>query len=510
MKFVIVGGGAAGWLTALYLEKTIPYAKITLIESEDIGILGAGEGSVPALTQFLKGIDISETDMLQNCNATFKLGISFENWTGDGSKYMHGFKVDNPTIDTQKISKSNNTLSGGLPNLESDYGMINLIANDYDLNEVLADSIFAYKNKSPYVLLDNQLDKAVQYSYHFDAALFAKHLRNVGRDRGIKRMEGVVTKVNSNNDGNITSVLVKNTLVEGDFFFDCSGFSRLLIGKHYNTKWKSYTDKLKLNTAIPFHIENDTKKIQSYTQAIAMKYGWMWKIPLQNRIGCGYIFDKNYISVDEAKTEVEEFLGKSININKVIPFDAGRFEDVWVNNCIAVGLSSGFAEPLEATSLWVSIVQLETITKKALMNNTQFYRDELNSYMANFNDSVCDFLHFHYMSDRNDTDFWKTYPKNNPSEHLLKKLKSWKHRAPNILDNYLYDIFHLRSWNQVGYGIGKLTKELYKEENSIYKIDIALKTWLRGYKENIKVAEENALDQLTFINHVKDNKIKSQ
>ena len=510
MKFVIVGGGAAGWLTALYLEKTIPYAKITLIESEDIGILGAGEGSVPALTSFLKGIDISEVDMLQQCNATFKLGISFENWTGDGSKYMHGFKVDNPAIDTQKISESGNILSGGLPDLEIDYGMMNLIANDYDLNDALVDSIFAYKNKSPYVLFDNKIDKAVQYSYHFDASLFAKHLRNTARDRGVKRIEGEVQKINSDKEGNITSVEVNKKLIEGDFFFDCSGFNRLLLGKHFGVEWKSYTDKLKLNTAIPFHLENENDTIQSYTQAIAMKYGWMWKIPLQNRMGCGYIFDKNYISVDEAKKEVEEFLGKSINVNKVIPFEAGRFENVWVKNCIGVGLSAGFTEPLEATSLWVTVVQLETITRKALTKNTQFYRDELNNYMASFNDSVVDFLHFHYMGKRSDTEFWKTYPINNSSEQLSKKLNSWKYRTPNILDNYLYDIFHLRSWTQVGYGLGVINKDLYKEENSLYKLDINLNKWLSAYKQNIEIAEKDALDQTEFINYVKDNKIKSK
>jgi len=510
MKFVIVGGGAAGWLTALYLEKTIPYAKITLIESEDIGILGAGEGSVPAITHFLNGINISEKDILQKCNATFKLGISFENWTGDGSKYMHGFKVDNPAIDTNKVSKTNNTLNVGLPDIGIDYGMMNLIANNYDLNTNLADSLLAYENKSPYVLLENRLDKAVQYSYHFDASLFAKHLRNEARDRGIKRIEGEVTNVNSDTNGNITSVEVSKKSIDGDFFFDCSGFNRLLLGKHFGTNWKSYTDKLKLNTAIPFHLENENEEIQSYTQAIAMKYGWMWKIPLQNRIGCGYIFDKNYISVDEAKKEVEEFLGKSINVNKVIPFEAGRFENVWVNNCIGVGLSTGFAEPLEATSLWTIVVQLETITKKALLNNNQFYRNELNSYMAKFNDAICDFLHFHYISDRNDTDFWKEYPKTNLSEQLSQKLKNWKERTPNTIDNHLYDIFHLRSWTQVALGINKISKELFVDENEIYKLNVDLINWRKNYLKNLEFAKENALTQLEFLNYLKEDKIKTE
>ena len=171
MKIVIVGGGTAGWLSALYLNRLLPNSEITLIESEDIGILGAGEGSVPIFPQFLSSLGINESDFIKNTNATFKVGIHFENWKSDGSSYFHPFQLGNFTfLDTTNLTDSGNPMELGLPDIGVDYPLINFLANGNDLNENIVSHKLAYTNKSPYIVEDGRLKMLNQYSYHFDAS----------------------------------------------------------------------------------------------------------------------------------------------------------------------------------------------------------------------------------------------------------------------------------------------------------------------------------------------------
>ena len=513
MKIVIVGGGTAGWLSALYLNRLLPNSEITLIESEDIGILGAGEGSVPIFPQFLSSLGINESDFIKNTNATFKVGIHFENWKSDGSSYFHPFQLGNFTfLDTTNLTDSGNPMELGLPDIGVDYPLINFLANGNDLNENIVSHKLAYTNKSPYIVEDGRLKMLNQYSYHFDASLLAKYLKDLAKSRGVQRIVGNVSKINKDKIGNITSITAEGITFKSDFVFDCSGFNKLLIGKEYNSNWVSYKDKLKVDRAIPFFLEQDSDAIKPYTEAIAMDYGWMWKIPLQNRYGCGYIFDSNYINWEQAKEEVERFVGNPIKINRQIEFDAGRFERVWINNCISVGLSSGFTEPLEATAIWTIIEQLTHITKPALESNTQSIRDEYNDYIGRFNDSISDFLHFHYLTNKTNTPFWKDYQSTTKvSDRTTKKLEMWKARFPNDFDlkGGNMEVFSTTSWIYVGVGVSEsiIPIDVIKKENSSYGLDKLIKMWVSGYTENFKKVMNKTIDHKKFIDSILKNKI---
>jgi tryptophan halogenase len=447
INIVIVGGGTAGWLTALTMNKISKDTNITLIESDEIGILGAGEGSTPNFSKLIKILDIDYFDFIKKTNSTHKLGISFENWNGDGKKYMHPFTSEHNEFDW--------TISNG-KNIASEY-LGYIFKNEIDINDVILSNKMAYENKTP--------SHMNMYGYHFDANSVANYLKELGEQRGIKRIEGIVDSFNKDNNNNINCIKLKSneSIDDVDFVFDCSGFNRLIIGKEYNTNWKSYEDKLLVNTAMPFFLPQFKTEINPYTRAIAMKYGWMWMIPLQHRWGCGYIFDDNYITSEEAKKEVEEFFGHDIETNRSIKFKAGRFEKTWQGNCIALGLSSGFTEPIEATSIFMAVNQLslisEELIRKFLSGNSRI-REEYNTAISTLNDDVCDFLQFHYFTKRSDTAFWKEYFfKSKKSSKLQRKINSWKVNVPKLLD-FSYESFGLVNWLLVGIGLDFFKKNL--------------------------------------------------
>ena len=498
-KIVIVGGGTSGWMTALYMNFLSEKYDITLIESEEIGILGAGEGSVPYFPTFLGKMGIKERDFIKNTNATFKIGISFENWRKDGKKYFHPFDVERKQVsyNLKKHELNSDITKYRLSDLDIPYSMINLMANDETFEDSFINSILSYNNKSPYIEIDGFEDLIAIYSLHFDAHLVAKYLRGVAEGRGIKRIEGVVSKINNNEDGFITSVICNDIQYDCDIIFDCSGFKRLIIGDHFKTNWKSYQDKLKVNTAIPYFLPMG-EKIPPYTKSIAMDYGWMWQIPLQNRWGCGYIFDDNYIDVETAKEEVRKYLGHDVEMNRTIKFDAGRYEDVFVKNCIAVGLSAGFTEPLEATAIWSAMQTVSMITQNLIENPKENMVKEFNLINGNFNDDIVNFLHFHYLTNKDNTPFWKDYEKTTvKSDKLQRYLNLWKERTPNGFDSIGHsNNFGPQSFLIVGYGLGHdiISKDLIKKENKIYNLDEKLKNWREEYYKNLTYAESKSLD----------------
>jgi tryptophan halogenase len=449
-KVTIVGGGAAGWLTALYLNKILPESQVTLIESETIGILGAGEGSVPTLVEFLRFLEIDEKEFVVKTNATHKLGILFDNWNGDGKNYFHLFRVLH-----QKFNYAYDD-NGELINEFFGY----LYQNNAPtiLGEI--SEILARNNKSPFI--DGTIDGSNQianYSYHFDAHLVAKFLREKAEERGVQRIEGVIDNFIQDSEGNIVKVVLPDTEIECDFVFDCSGFKRLLIGNLFKSPWKSYTDQLKINTVIAFQLPQFENKVEPYTKAVCMKNGWMWQIPLQNRIGCGYIFDKNYITPEQAKQEVEELLGHEVKIVNNIKFDAGAYREVWIKNCIAVGLSSAFTEPIEATSIFNAINQLWALDASKLLNYNKKFINTYNEYVNKMNDDVLDFLYFHYITRRKDSTFWKEYlPTTTIPSSLETKLIHWENSTYEIND-FKTNPFGLPSWLQVGFGLDLFNKE---------------------------------------------------
>jgi tryptophan halogenase len=371
MKFVIVGGGTAGWLTALYINRHFPNDNVTVVASSEIGILGAGEGTTPPFIDFLNEVGIGQQDLFDNCKATVKTGIKFTNWNGDGEEYFHNFTT-------------------GL------------------------------------------------HALHFDASLLAKYFQQVAVSRGVKLVDDEVLGVQFEENNDIESLTLKSgKQVEVDFLFDCSGFRRMFIGGYYKSNWTEYPMPCK--RAIPFFLPNDGTNLPEYTESVAMKYGWIWKIPVQGRYGCGYVFDSTMTTDEEAAQEIRDYLGHDFTSPRTFNFNAGAYDQCWINNCMAVGLSAGFIEPLEATSIWVQIIALRMFVE---VYGTEIARYKLNSDMKEVNEDVLAFLYYHYMTERKDTNFWKNFTINNKKPERLFSEKQ-----------YNFNMFTKHSWSAITNGI---------------------------------------------------------
>jgi tryptophan halogenase len=459
-NIVILGGGTVGWLAALMVKQYNPHIPVTVVESEEIGILGAGEGTVPDFVKILTYLHIDIIDLIKECDGSFKLGITFTNWNGDSQSYFHGFGNMYFNGLNDEIKKLNAYLVGNnIPIQESLIG--------YHL--VKQGRISLYKNNS-----DGKLDSHCAFALHFNARKLATFLRSVAESRGIGRVEGkVVDVVNKPNNDIDYLELDSRQKVSGDFFFDCSGFARLLVGKHYTTEWQSYNNHLPLDTALPFFVPHDNKNIKPHTEAIAMKYGWVWKIPVKDRYGCGYVFDSSYINEQQAIEEVEEYFKIKIETPKTFKFKAGGFKDTMVKNCAAVGLAQSFVEPLEATSIWVSCLNIRQILNQGLLHKrTDQAVAMFNKQARLFNQQVVDFLYLHYLTNRSDSDFWKEFREKNPAPPELMEFLQYWHDYGITDDVDLFDatserrqvsIFSKESWLQVSDGLKLLNPSIFKE-----------------------------------------------
>ena len=510
MKIVIVGGGTAGWLTALLVKQFYPRFDITLIESEEIGILGAGEGTVPHFINVLDFLRIPVSDLIKECSATIKSGIKFTNWNGDQESYFHHFFAKDD-LDLWTSDRGYNY------NLLPSY----LISRGESLDRLNFMSKISEQFKVPFMLIDvndyhlknyedpiDSLQNLGTFALHFDARLLAKFLRKIAEQRGISRTEGKIKTFNSDKADNIVDVILENEkVIACDFIFDCSGFARLIIGKHFKSKWIDYSDHLPMNTAVPFFIPHDGKNIPAYTEAIAMKYGWIWKIPVQNRYGCGYVFDSTYINEKEALLEAEEYFNCNLTSPKSFKFSAGAFEDTLVKNCFAVGLAQNFVEPLEATSIWVFTVNLINFLKSNVINDL----NEKNIYLINEScrrilEPVPEFLHFHYLTQRNDSEFWKNFRKeNNTPIKLRQKLNVWNSIPLFDHDNQPLEMFKMGSWLAVGAGTKIYNKEIFKKIiNDFGFEELLLKECNELDKKQNHVAKACLLHQ-DFIELLKNN-----
>ncbi len=440
-NFVILGGGTAGWFTALFIQKVRPNDNVSIIESTKIGTIGVGEATTPNVINFFTYLNIPIEDVIKNTNGTIKNGISFENWNGDGKKYFHAF-FEHLTPFKVHPMFSNDCF---------EFYLKHLIHENKNLEDYQYSPLISYQNK-----VDT---KHTSYALHFDAGMLAAFLKKTAIERGINHIDAEFESLSTNDKNDITKITLNNgQSVDVDFVFDCSGMARKIIGEHYKQKWISYRDHLPMKKAII--IPKEKEDLFPYTKAIAMKYGWIFEIPLQHRVGRGYIFDSDYINEEQALKECEEYYGEKINVKKVIDFDAGRFEKVWVNNCVAVGLSSTFIEPLESTSLFLTIEQLMMFNH---FHNTWFEsneddRDMYNLICGNNMKETLSFVYLHYITKRKDSQFWIDFPtKHKPPKHFEKKLHKLKQnniRHYDCVDTMLTAQFRMSSYVQVAQGLG--------------------------------------------------------
>lgn len=514
-SFVIVGGGTAGWISALYLRYKMPTAKITLVESESIGILGAGEGTTPAFVTLLQKLRIPLSRLIDETSSTIKNGIKFTNWTKDSNYYYHGFfasddvglsAFDNP----QYLPDTSLLLAYAQANGKA-FSEINFCEDISEKNKIALFVHPEYDNQFIPDPLDKYFSHA-HYANHFDAATLASFFQKVAvEERNITRIEGKVVDHKQHDNGDLYEVVLESgESVEGDFFIDCTGFARKFIGKVYGSEWVSHKEQLTVDSAMPFFLPIDEKDIPAYTESTAMKYGWMWKIPLQHRYGCGYVFDSKHTTEEEVKEEIRELVGDQEITwprENAFQFEPGYYKTPWTNNCIAVGLSGAFIEPLEATSIWASIIYLETAFKdvSGIIRRPQAYVDDFNSRAAQVNEDIFEFVYFHYMGGRSDNKFWEHYQNlDNAPKRVKDMLTRWEQVVPTYTD-YRDSIFPLQSWVSVAAGLGHLNTELYEQ---VYKdnelpegVGVDYESFLEAKSEIV----ETMSDHVTFIKDIKEN-----
>ena len=334
-RVIIVGGGTAGWMTAAGLSKSLGSTiEITLVESDVIGTVGVGEAVIPLIKSFHALLGLQEEEFLRAVNGTFKLGIEFENWGRLGESYFHPF---GPTGVEAWAAQFHHYWLKALRQGET--GAL----RNFSLEASMA--------QAGKFTLDSE--PQAQFAYHFDASLYAQLLRKLSEANGVRRVEGKVVDVQVHGEsGFIESVqLESGEQIEGDLFIDCSGFRGLLIQQVMQTEWEDWSHWLRNDRAVAVQTELVSPPAP-YTLSTARSSGWQWKIPLQNRVGNGLVYGSDYLSDDEAKKALlDNIEGKPINEVRTIKFRTGRRKQQWVKNCVAVGLSSGFLEPLESTSI---------------------------------------------------------------------------------------------------------------------------------------------------------------
>lgn len=470
MKIVVVGGGTAGWLAALIISKTKPHEhSITVIESSNINIIGAGEGSTGTMTNIIQNLSANygcnEKEFIESCDVTPKLGIDFKDWTGDGSSYISpndGSFTSNTPFDYISAHTIAN-LPRDKQHLNSEYGFI------IDLNKYTFD------------LKDGPA------AYHFDAFKVGRYFKKVCGNQ-INNIDAEVVDVLLSEDGSINSLKLSNdSVIEGDFFIDATGLSRVLMTK-LGATWDSYKENLPVNRAMPFLLpyEND-EIIRPVTVAWAQKNGWMWDIPVLHRRGCGYVYAGDFVDDDTAHAELEKTIGKKVDPIRVIKFEAGRLNQLWIKNCLAVGLCAAFAEPLEATSIHTTIVQLENFAQLCLNYSKSVTCDPRNIALYNdrytfMYDLIKDFLVVHYQGGRKDSEFWKYVTSGETlTSHAKSMIELCKHRLPN---NSLFPGISGASgwplWSYILTGTNNLTAKIAKQELILHRMELyAEKTYDR-------------------------------
>ncbi len=437
MKIVIVGGGTAGWLAAAtFIVSDVRRKKeglpakldITVLESDNIPIIGAGEGSTGIFSSFitkkLEPLGINEIDFLYKTDATLKLGIKFKDWKTLNHTYLSPIQPTNTTM----------------MNIDMELLGCYVYGNYHDSTPAgyLMDRGYScYKSGKGLIPIN---------AYHFDAHEVGKYFKEICLKHGVKNVKGTINQLNLNKEsGFLNSVNIKESeeKIEGDFWIDASGFARILTN-NMDSGWTSYKEHLPTNSAIPYLYPHDDNVLPE-TLAWAQPNGWMWQIPTQERYGCGYVYSDAFTTYDKALDELMKNTGRKIEPIRNIKFDVGRINKFWNKNILSIGLSSGFLEPLQATSIHSTIIQLDIFAYHFFQADIE--RIDFSTSPSIYNNTIIkmwddfrDLLQIHYMTEREDTEFWKycknELPKTDKVKHILEVCKK---RAPSSWD---FDVYH--------------------------------------------------------------------
>lgn len=445
-EITIVGGGSAGWMTAAALSKVLnrDYT-IRLIESEEIGTVGVGEGTIPLIKLYNQGLDLDEADFIRRTKGAFKLGIHFVDWYARGASYIHGFGKIGQDLGLVPFYQYWLKLRQ-----EGKAGPL----DDYSINTVACNAnkfMPAAQDRPNSPLAD------IAYAYHFDAGLYARYLREYAEARGVQRIEGKVVDFTLRaEDGFVESVTMENgTRIGGQLFVDCSGFRGLLIEQALHTGYEDWTHWLPCDRAVAVPCANAPGPITPYTRATARTAGWQWRIPLQHRIGNGHVFSSHYISEDEATAQLMSNLdGEPQADPRVLRFVTGRRRKTWNRNVVAIGLSSGFMEPLESTS--IHLIQSAVARLVAFFPRVGFDQADIDEFNAHGDfevEKIRDFLILHYHATaRDDSPFWDYCRTMDVPDTLKRKMELFRSSGRVFREHT--EMFAEVSWIQVLYGQG--------------------------------------------------------
>jgi tryptophan halogenase len=444
LKIVIVGGGTAGWMTAAAFAAVFrpEQRQIHLIESSEIGIVGVGEATLPHIRFFNRRIGIDEPELMAKTQATFKLGIEFVDWARIGDRYIHPFGAYGSKI-------------AGIP--FHHYWLRQALAGEaHSIDDYSLAIVAARNNKFALPAEDaTSVLSTFGYAFQFDASLYAAYLRGFAEKRGVQRTDGKIVDVKlRGDDGWIESVKLENgSNVSGDLFIDCSGFRGLLIEQALKTGYDDWTKWLPCDRAAAVPCEN-SGRLTPYTRATAREAGWQWRIPLRHRTGNGYVYSSGFLGDDEAGTKLLSRLdGKALADPRFLRFTAGRRRKTWNRNCVAIGLSGGFLEPLESTSIHLIQVAITTLIDY-LTDKPDFdprIVDAYNRWIEMEYDRVRDFLILHYhATERDDAPIWNYCRNMEVPDSLKHKMELFRERARVV--TYKDGLFLEPSWLAVYFG----------------------------------------------------------
>ena len=447
-RIVVVGGGTAGWMTAAALARfCVPRLSVTLVESDEIGAIGVGEATIPSISMFNQSLGIDEAEFLAATGGTYKLGIAFDGWGKPDEAYVHAFGLVGSALGV--VPFHNYWLRGRSLGISKPLG-------HYILHTMaIAGNRFDHIDRPP-----GSVAPPLPYAFHFDASLYARFLRGFAEQRGVVRNEGKIVAVERNTqDGDIAAVILANgTRVEGDLFVDCSGFRGLLIEQELEAGFEPWSEWLRCDRAVAVPCAR-VEPLMPMTKVIARKSGWQWRIPLQHRIGNGHVFSSAHMSEDEATAILFANLdGERTGEPRTIRFVPGIRRKSWIRNVVAIGLSSGFIEPLESTSIHVIQTAISRLLELLPAGEiSQATRDDFNERSRFEMEHIRDFIIFHYhFNQRAKEPFWDGLRAMELPQLLQHKIDLF--RSSGRVTASFDELFDARAWIQVMIGQNLIPK----------------------------------------------------
>ncbi|MGP9802965.1 tryptophan halogenase family protein [Rheinheimera sp. NSM] len=479
-KVVIAGGGTAGWVAAAALSKRLKgLIEVVLVESEEIGTVGVGESTIPPVQLFHNLLGIDEQEFMRATDATFKLGISFENWGQIGDKYIHPFGTT------------------GKGSFLADFQHYYLHGLRMGITAPLGEYCYELQAAKAHKFAKSD-SSAISYAYHLDAGRYARFLRNFSEAQGATRIEGKIAQVQQHVNGDIRAlVLQSGEEISGDLFIDCTGFRALLIEQTLHTGFERWDHWLPCNKAVVVQTE-PAATLPPYTRAIAHDSGWQWKIPLQHRVGNGLVYAGDYLSDDQARQRLLDGLETPALMQpRMLSYQTGRRKKFWHKNCVALGLSSGFIEPLESTSIYLFMNGVIRLLRMFPFHGcSEVLSDEYNRQSISELELVRDFIILHYhQTQRSDSPFWDYCRTMTIPDSLAQRMALFKDSARAFQSGE--ELFRLESWVHVMLGQRLLPDNYHQIVASLSETELS--RYLHGIRHTINQVVERLPSHRDFI-----------